>query len=31
VVAVTAQNTGFAFDVAEINGQVEVTEVPYAP
>lgn len=31
VVALTGQSTGFAFDVAEIGGQVEVTEVPYAP
>jgi hypothetical protein len=31
VVALTGQSTGFAFDVAEIGGQVEVTEVPYQP
>ena len=31
VVASTGQSTGFAFDVAEIGGQVVVTEVPYTP
>ena len=31
VVASTGESTGFAFDVAEIGGQVVVTEVPYAP
>lgn len=31
VVARTGLNDGFAFDVAEISGQVEVTEVPYQP
>jgi hypothetical protein len=31
VVALTGQSTGFAFDVAAIGGQIEVTEVPYQP
>ncbi|HLY13906.1 MAG TPA: hypothetical protein VKR24_06115 [Candidatus Limnocylindrales bacterium] len=31
VVALTGDSTGFAFDVAEIGGQVVVTEVPYTP
>ncbi|HEY7936641.1 MAG TPA: hypothetical protein VID26_05870 [Candidatus Limnocylindrales bacterium] len=31
VVALTGQSTGFAFDVAEIDGQIVTTEVPYQP
>ena len=31
VIASTGETTGFAFDVAEIGGQVVVTEVPYTP